>query len=435
MVVNLIARIRSLIGGAEVRGGSALVLSSVIAQAIALAATPVLSRIYGPGEFGYLTLVVSVTGMIIPAVAMRLESALMLPKDAREASALLFLGLVVTAVISVMSAVVLQLLFGAGLLKAMAAMSGFSAWVGVITFFSGVFVLFGQFALRVRNYRAVAVRNVTQAATTAVAQLGASLIAPSAVGLVGGYTAGRVAGVLPLIGSVRSEIRRFDIRDVRRAGREYRAFPLLFAPAALMNASALALPVLFAGLLYDVADAGQWGMAERILAIPLVVIGTAVAQVVEARLALHVRSDAHGSTAYYLRVSLLLLIVSIVVGSAIVLLAPLAVPWVLGDGWEDAAIIMQLLTPMLVTRLIASPLSKALVVAQWAKVNLALDVTRLVLVVLALVLCRIWNADVAQLVLATSLAFAVIYVATWLVGLAAVRQLDRGDRQRHSAGI
>ncbi|MBT2485002.1 MULTISPECIES: lipopolysaccharide biosynthesis protein [unclassified Microbacterium] len=412
-----------------------LVLSSVVAQAITLVATPILSRIYEPAAFGYLTLVVSVTGMIIPAVALRLESALMLPKDAREASALLFMGLTVAALISLLSAGVLELCFAAGLLRPMAALAGFSAWVGGITFFSGIFVLFGQFALRVRNYPAVAARNVTQAATTALAQVGAALIAPSAVGLVGGYGAGRLAGVVPLIGSVRGEIRRFQLRDVRRMAREYRAFPLLFAPAALMNASALALPVLFAGIWFSVADAGQWGMAERILAVPLVVIATAVSQVVEARLAFHARSDALGSASYYLKVSLLLLAVSALVGVAVLLLAPLVVPWLLGDGWEDAARIMQLLVPMLVTRLIASPLSKALVVAKWARVNLVLDASRLLLILVVLFLCTVWGSNIFELVLFTSLAFALIYAATWLTGLAAARHLDRGNEPRAVAEV
>ncbi|WP_116634540.1 oligosaccharide flippase family protein [Microbacterium sp. TPD7012] len=416
--------------GKEVRGGSVLILSSVIAQAITLVATPILSRIYEPDAFGYLTLVVSVTGMITPAVALRLESALMLPKDSKQASALLFLGLGITAVISVLSGLVLELLFAAGQLQAMAGLAGFSAWVGGITFLSGVFVLLGQFALRVRNYRAVATRNVTQAATTAFAQLGVALISPSAVGLVGGYGAGRLAGVIPLVGSIRRELQRFDRADIRLVMREYRTFPLLFAPAALMNASALALPILFAGLWFDVADAGQWGMAERILAVPLVIVATAVSQVVESRLAFHVRSDSHGSTTYYLRVSLLLLLVSVVIGVAVLFLAPIVVPWLLGEEWAAAGIIMQLLTPMLITRLIASPLSKALVVAKWARVNLVLDASRLVLVLVVIWLCWSWGADVAQLVLVTSLAFAVIYVATWLTGLAAARHLDRGSESR-----
>ncbi|PVE97112.1 hypothetical protein DC434_06945 [Microbacterium sp. TPD7012] len=428
--MSFFARIRALMRGKEVRGGSVLILSSVIAQAITLVATPILSRIYEPDAFGYLTLVVSVTGMITPAVALRLESALMLPKDSKQASALLFLGLGITAVISVLSGLVLELLFAAGQLQAMAGLAGFSAWVGGITFLSGVFVLLGQFALRVRNYRAVATRNVTQAATTAFAQLGVALISPSAVGLVGGYGAGRLAGVIPLVGSIRRELQRFDRADIRLVMREYRTFPLLFAPAALMNASALALPILFAGLWFDVADAGQWGMAERILAVPLVIVATAVSQVVESRLAFHVRSDSHGSTTYYLRVSLLLLLVSVVIGVAVLFLAPIVVPWLLGEEWAAAGIIMQLLTPMLITRLIASPLSKALVVAKWARVNLVLDASRLVLVLVVIWLCWSWGADVAQLVLVTSLAFAVIYVATWLTGLAAARHLDRGSESR-----
>ena len=429
--MSIIAKFKALAKGKEVRGGSFLVISSVVAQLVTLAVTPILARVYEANAFGYLTLVVSVTGMITPAVSLRLESALMLPKRAEEASALLFLGLIAAASISILSAIVLELLFRAGLFEAMARLPAFSAWVGGITFFSGAFVVVGQFALRARNYAAVAIRNLTQAVTTAFAQLGLAVVTPFALGLIGGYGAGRVAGVLPLVASVKGELRRFSYADILQVAREYRAFPLLFAPAALMNAAALSLPILAAGLWFDVADAGQWGMAERILAVPLVIIGTAVSQVVEARLALHVRTDRAGSAAYYLKVSFLLLAASLVIGLMIFVLAPVLIPIILGPGWSDASFIMQLLIPMLMTRLIASPLSKALIVANWAKLNLLLDASRLILVVLVLAMCWSSDATMEQLVLSVSVVFAIVYAATWFAGLAAVRRLDRGNQQLH----
>lgn len=424
--MTLRGKLRALAGGREVRGGTSLILSSVIAQGIALLATPFLSRLYGPDAFGYLTLVIAVTGTITPAVALRLESALMLPKRADHATALLVLGLLSTFFISVFSTLILEFLLRLGFFEPMARLPGFSLWVGGITLLSGAFALLGQFALRQRNYNAVAVRNVTQAATTAAAQLGLAFISASPAGLVAGYAGGRAVGVIPLLASIRGEVRRFALADITVLLREYRLFPLLFTPAALMNAAALALPLIFTGLVFEVADAGQWGMAERVLAVPMVIIATAVGQVVETRLALNVRMDRAGSARYYLRVSYLLAAFSVTAGFAVVFLAPTLVPLVLGREWMDAALIMQLLTPMLMTRLIASPLSKALVVAQWARTNLLLDAVRLVFVCVVLAVCWTLGSNLHVFVLATSGCFSLIYIATWIAGYRAVIKLDRG---------
>lgn len=429
--MSFFRKVRALFRSRDARGASTLASSSVIAQLIALSVTPVLSRLYAPESFGYLTLVVSVTGMISPAVAMRLESALMLPREDRVATALLFVGLVTVTVISTITVLALEISFALGWLSKLTDFPGFSLWVGVITFLSGCFVLLGQFALRSRQYRAVAIRNVSQGSTTALAQLGFAFVSSAPGGLVAGYFLGRLAGIVPLWNSMRSQFRQFGKSDIWYGLRRYRAFPLLFAPAALLNAGALAAPIVVAGIWFEVSDAGQFGMAERILAVPLVIVATALGQVVEARLAYHHRQKIHGSASYYLRISAFLAVFSLLVATLVWVGAPALVPAVLGKGWEGAAIIMQLLVPMLVGRIIASPMSKSIVVAGWARVNLALDTLRALLITGILWNCWRVHASLEDLILWTSLVFALVYAVTWVVGLAAATRLDS---QTHSDG-
>lgn len=422
--MSVIGRLTSVLRGREGRGASALALSAVISQSIALLATPLLARLYTPEAFGYLTLVVSVSGVITPVVALRLESAIMLPRGKSSASALLAAGVVIALTLSIVSVAVLELSFALGAFTQMAQLPGFSWWVGGASFLSGLFVLLGHFALRSRRYDVVAIRNITQGAATATAQLAFGLTWPTAIGLVIGYVSGRAAGVLPLLRWVRGEVRRFTGRQMRALLVRYRAFPLLFAPAALLNAAALALPAVVIGVWFDVADAGYWGMAERITAVPLVIVGVALGQVVEARIAFNRREGQSGSARYYLRVSGALGGASILVGIAVLFLASPVVAIVLGPQWEKSVLIMQLLVPMLVTRLVAGPTSKILVVAEWATVNLVLDIVRFVLVCIVLACCRVADASLSVLVIWVALAFALIYIVTWCVGLAAARHLD-----------
>lgn len=422
--MSFIKKLRTLFLGKEVRGASALALSSVVAQAIVLVVTPVLSRLYEPEAFGYLTLVVSVTGMISPAIALRLESALMLPRENGVATALLVLGMTATVIISVLATITLQICFAFGWFSAMSQLPGFSLWVGGITLLSGIFILLGQFALRGRQYGAVAIRNITQGSTTAMAQLAFAIASSGPSGLIGGYFIGRMAGVIPLFTSVRAQLRRFESSDMRKVIREYRVFPLLFAPAALLNAGALAAPIIVTGIWFAVSDAGQFGMAERILAVPLVIVATAVGQVVEARLAFHFREKLGGSTSYYLRVSAILAGFSVGVAIVVWFGAPMLVPLILGNEWHAASMIMQMLIPMLVSRMIASPMSKAIVVIGWARTNLVLDIARALLIIGVLLACGRFETSLEEMVLWTSLAFALIYVVTWIVGLKGVNSLD-----------
>ena len=78
-----------------------LVTGTTFAQIIAVLASPLLTRLYGPEAFGFLALSTSIITSIIRVVAcMRYELAIMLPKTDEEAANLLGLSLLCVTVIT-----------------------------------------------------------------------------------------------------------------------------------------------------------------------------------------------------------------------------------------------------------------------------------------------------------------------------------------------
>ena len=78
-----------------------LVTGTTLAQVIAVLASPLLTRLYGPEAFGFLALSTSIITSIIRVVAcMRYELAIMLPKTDEEAANLLGLSLLCVTVIT-----------------------------------------------------------------------------------------------------------------------------------------------------------------------------------------------------------------------------------------------------------------------------------------------------------------------------------------------
>lgn len=404
------------------KGAFSLIIGTAVAQGITLLVTPFLTRLYSDEDFGYLSLVVAVVSIAAPAAALRLDSALMLPRANRDATALFGFGVVSALFISAIAIGVLQLLFGLGLLPNMAELPWFSLWVGAITFLSAIFTLLSQYALRGHRYGAVARRSIYQSVLAAAAQLGWGVAAPSPAGLIGGYAIGRAAGILPLALGLRSVLERFSVSDVRRLLKEYWRFPVLFTPSVVLNSAGLVVPVIFVGLWFSVADAGQWALADRILAAPLVLIATAVGQVVEAHVSEMVREGRGGLARYYLSVSGVLALIAVVTVAVVVFLAKPVLPIVLGPGWETAAELMIAMSPIIATRLIVSPMSKVLVVLQHGGWNLGLDVLRVVLVLGVVVAAMTFAIDLITTAWFFSLALSVVYVVTWGIGLVATRR-------------
>ena len=76
-----------------------LVTGTTFAQIIAVLASPLLTRLYGPEAFGFLALFTSITSIIGVIACMRYEMAIMLPKTDEEAANLPGLCLLCVAVI------------------------------------------------------------------------------------------------------------------------------------------------------------------------------------------------------------------------------------------------------------------------------------------------------------------------------------------------
>lgn len=406
------------------KGAAALVLGTAVGQGITLLVTPLLARIYTDEDFGYLSLVISVVSIAAPAAALRLDSALMLPRENRDASALLGTGLASSVLVSALSAGVMEVIFAFGLLSNMAQLPWFSAWVAAVTFLTSAFTLLSQYALRRHRYGAVGRRSIYQSTLAAGAQLGFGLVGPSATGLIGGYAIGRAAGIMPLAWTLRGDLERFTFSDARRLLRTYWRFPLLFTPSALLNSAGLVIPVLFVGTWFSVSDAGQWAMADRILAAPLVLIATAVGQVVEARTSASIREGRRDVTRYYLTVSALLVGVAAIVVLLVVLAAPPLLPLILGPGWETAASLMIAMSPIVVTRLVVSPTSKVLLVLQRGGWTLGLDALRVALVLIAAGAVVLFSLDLTASAWLFSAALSSVYLVTWAIGWVACRAYE-----------
>ena len=73
---------------------------TTIAQAIPIAISPILTRIYTPEDFGLLALFVAITSIFASIANARYELAIMLPKKDEDAINIFALGFIVTTSLS-----------------------------------------------------------------------------------------------------------------------------------------------------------------------------------------------------------------------------------------------------------------------------------------------------------------------------------------------
>ncbi|WP_345475374.1 lipopolysaccharide biosynthesis protein [Microbacterium pseudoresistens] len=407
--------VKQRIGGAG-RGFASVLSGTVIAQLIAFAVLPVISRLYDPDAFGAFSFVLAVTAVIAPVATLRLETAAMLPRRASAVRAVVMNCLICIAASTVLTAVVVELLQLWGL-TALQDIPFASLWIAVLVLFTALYSLLSQLALRRKLYGSVARRNVYQAASAGASQLALALVTRQGTGLIAGQALGRVAGLIPLWLQTRDDFRMVDRRVRRVAWRTYWRFPAVFTPSALLNAIGAQAPLLFVTMWFGLEAGGQIGMAERIVGIPLALIGAAAAQVIEAEVSQKVRDGSGGLRPTYLRVSGLLAVVGLVVGVGFGVLGGWVIPMILGADWAVAGIAVQILALNSAVRLVGSPLSKFILIYQRSLANTVLDVLRVALMGAAFTVTAVINLDLTTSLWWIYTALAITYVVTWCYGL------------------
>jgi O-antigen/teichoic acid export membrane protein len=211
---------------------------------------------------------------------------------------------------------------------------------------------------------------------------------------------------------------------LREVARRYRRFPLLLAPSGLLNILGTQLPVLLLAYFYGIAVAGWMGLAQRVLAVPVTLLGTTVAQVYLAELARSKRSRFSTAGSLFTRASRSLLTVGALVGLVLLIGGPQLFALVFGQEWAISGKYAQAMSLGLTAQFIGTPLSQTLIVYERQMLQLSWDTARLVLVSTAIVVASATGTSALGAVWALSLASALAYSLSWLLSWRVIRGLS-----------
>lgn len=424
---------RRIPAGSFVRGAATIMFGTGAAQAITIASSPLITRVYAPAEFGAFGVAASLLAILAAVACLAYEFAIPLPADEVEAASVT--TLCVVAAVGV-SAVVTVILIAAGpaVLTAMDAevLVPYAPLLALGTLSSGVGLAAVAFTLRARAYQELAVNRVMTSILTATGQLGLGLAGAGTPGLLVAYIAAHVAGVLRLAWlALRNQGEAF--RQVTRAGlaasaRRYRRFPLLSAPSNLINTLTLQLPLLMIVAIFGAAVGGQFVLAQRIIALPAALVAQSVGQAFLAESAVVARTRPDDLRPLFRRTTRALALTALPPVALVAVTAPFVFPFVFGAEWSDAGLYASLLAPMYYLQFVANPTSHILDVLERQDLFLAREVLRLV--VLGLVLAAIVGLGLNPLVAvaAVSAAGSLAYGVSALLAWRAVVTHTRGVR-------
>ena len=420
-------RVTRLFRSRYVRNVTVLASGTAVAQVLVVAATPFLTRLFTPDEFGVYSNYVAVFSVLVVVANLRYELAVSLPASDDEGSDLVALCLVAVACVA---GVVTAVTVLAG--RAVASSIGIPEiepylWMlGPGTLAGGTYASLNGWAVRVREFRTLARTQVQQGSGMVATHLVAGAAGASAGGLVLGGVVGRSAGVLALArSSRRTGLSLAGLRSPRRLRAvlvRYRRFPILSGTAALLQTAARGLPVVLVTRYFGTTVAGHLGLAFQILALPATLLGRAVQGVFfgEAS-ALRREGNSGGVRRLLLRTVRAQGVIGIIVVGAAVVVAPFVVPLVFGQQWSETAIYIQLLALMILVQFVASPVTAMFDLAERQDLELLTEVVKVVALVVPIVVIAESGGSARLTIAGAAIGGALAYV----VVLLAVMQVSR----------
>jgi O-antigen/teichoic acid export membrane protein len=389
----------------------------VVGQVILLAASPAITRLYSPSEFGLAAVYASTLGVLIVVATLRYDVAIPIADDRITARDLAVLALAASVVTAASIAVVLAAVGNdttpSGWLAELHAVR-WAIPIGVLVL--GCYQTFLYLAIREGNFGPLSGTRIAQAAASATTQLAAGFMSAGALGLILGSIAGQSSGALVLtrgLGAFRSIGSPLRWSGLRSTAQRFIRFPVVNVASGLANTLAFVLPPVLLAATYGPSVAGLFALSERAFATPVGLLARSIGHVFYAD-ASGLARDPEVLDETFMALSRRLAAVALAALFALALFAPIAVEVAFGQQWRASGELARVLSLAYAGQLIVNPLSLTLVALERHSVILALDVTRSILVALAFAVPYFVGADFFVATGCYSIAMALTYGVTYM---------------------
>lgn len=335
------SKLKKVFNQSFIRNVLVMATGTAAAQAVTMALSPVITRLYGPEAFGIMGAFNAMISIIIPISALTYPIAIVLPKSDQDAKGLVRLSLIITAIISIASFIFL-LLFNKQIINVfnLSEIQDFLYLIPLVVIFAGIMQVSEQWLIRTKQFSINARVTFYQSLITNGSKVGLGLFYPIASVLVILTALGNgIRAFMMIVFAKRSnneqgtlEIKR---KGVKRLAKEYNDFPKYRAPEVFLNAISSGLPVLMLTAFFGPATAGFYSIGRTVLNLPTQLIGKSVGDVFYPRIA-EAANKKEDMTALIKKASLALGGIGIIPFSVVIIFGPKLFSLIFGNDWVIA---------------------------------------------------------------------------------------------------
>lgn len=402
------------------RSVSILAGGTAAGQGILIAASPLLTRLYTPEDFGLLAVFASLLAILGVITSLGYHLAIPLPERDGEAANVAALSLLIVLGLAILTTVIVipcRHTIAEALNTPLLADYIWLLPLGLLL--TGIYQVLNYWAIRVRAFPSIARTKLTQSISMVAVQVSGYAFGP--LTLLLGRVCGEAAGAATL-GSLffsrgREALRYISPSGIRKASSRYYLYPLYSSWASLLNTMGSQVPPILFSIFYSANAAGLYILAHRVIALPMTLLGTAIADVfmpnaIEAVRRFHLKKSVASLQRQ-------LAWIALPPAGVMFIIAPEAFRMAFGPDWEQAGHMVRWLTPMLFLQFIVSPMARIFMVLEQQKLGLTLQANLFLLRLVSLLVSWYLEIELLDAVLWYGIASALGYFA-YIVVIASV---------------
>jgi len=359
-----------------------LMTGTTIAQAIPIAISPILTRLYTPEDFGVFALFVAITSIFGSIANARYELAIMLPRKDEDAINIFALGFIITSFIS-LSLLILVIIFNDYFVKLLnnEEIKLWLYFVPIAVFFTGIFNILNYFNNRKKYYKDISNATILKSIITAIIQLSVGFLKGGVSGLISGQLISQMFANMKLFKNiVKDKVLISNISKVKiiALAKRYKNFPKFSMWAILTNTLSQHLTNILISSFFSLTTLGFYSLVQRLLGMPSALIAHSIGQVFFQEATKEKQKTGKAIKTFNSTIKKLF-IISIPLFGILYFIVEDLFAFVFGEEWRIAGIYAQIVMPLFFVRFVVSSVTVINSIFEKQKISLCWQLILLLL--------------------------------------------------------
>ncbi len=412
----------------------ALASGAGLAQALMVLASPVLTRLYQPEDFGLFAVIMAIVASLLMGASGKYETAMVLPKSRKQGQELLgiaiYFAMIFCALLMVVFVITREHIIE---FLDIAKVGNWILAVPVLLFIVSISEILSYYANRDKDFTLIGRSRLIRALTIVSVNIILGLMGADFKGLLIGNVMGYFLASVYLIYMQRNKMTSSIFSFTAAKGilfKRYRDYPLLNASSGILNGIQFNMPIFFLAHYFPEAVVGYYALVMRVAYTPLLFLSVAISHV-NLRKVVELVREGVPVTPYLHRVTLGLAVIVIIPSMIFIMKGPELFTLIFGPNWVVAGEYLQILAIAISARFVAFTLSLTLDATRNNKYA-AIWKTTAFISTLAVYIWFAPRGNITELLIASAVNDVLLYVFYYVLILRAAKNPKNFDFSRRT---